>query len=232
MQLFFNESTKKNFHLSKEESKHVIKVLRKKEGDLLDFTDGNGNHQIGEVLKVNINEVNVLIKRIIKKKKLHKYELNIYIAPTKNSKRFEWFLEKSTEIGIDNIIPIFCINSERKKINIKRCKNILISALKQSKRHYLPKLHEPIKFEKIFSNKINGDKYIAYCDSSIYLKKIICSKANKAINCLIGPEGDFDKKEINLAANNGFIPISFGEAILRTETAGIFIASMVKSFQK
>ena len=232
MQLFFNESTKKNFHLSKEESKHVIKVLRKKEGDLLDFTDGNGNHQIGEVLKVNNNEVNVLIKRIIRKKKLHNYKLNIYIAPTKNSKRFEWFLEKSTEIGIDNIIPIFCINSERKKINIKRCKNILISALKQSKRHYLPKLHDPIKFDKIFSNKINGDKYIAYCDSSINLKKIICSKANKTINCLIGPEGDFDKKEINLAANNGFTPISLGEAILRTETAGIFIASMVKSFQK
>lgn len=83
---------------SVKESKHVIKVLRKKEGDLLDFTDGNGNHQIGEVLKVNNNEVNVLIKRIIKKKKLHKYELNIYIAPTKNSKRFEWFLEKSTQM--------------------------------------------------------------------------------------------------------------------------------------
>ena len=232
MQLFFNESTKKNFHLSKEESKHVIKVLRKKEGDLLDFTDGNGNHQIGEVLKVNNNEVNVLIKRIIKKKKLHNYELNIYIAPTKNSKRFEWFLEKSTEIGIDNIIPIFCINSERKKINIKRCKNILISALKQSKRHYLPNLHEPIKFDKIFSNKINGDKYIAYCDNSIDLKKIICFKANRSINCLVGPEGDFDKKEISLATNNGFSAISFGEAILRTETAGIFIASMIKSFQK
>ena len=90
MQLFFNESTKKNFYLSKEESKHVIKVLRKKEGDLLNFTDGNGNHQIGEVLKVDNNEVNVLIKRIIKKKKLHNYELNIYIAPTKNSKRFEY----------------------------------------------------------------------------------------------------------------------------------------------
>ena len=232
MQLFFNESTKKNFSLSREESKHVVKVLRKKEGDLLNFTDGIGNHQIGEILKVNNNEINILIKRIVKRKKLHNYVLNIYIAPTKNSKRFEWFLEKSTELGIDNIIPIFCVNSERKKINIKRCNNILKSALKQSKRYYLPKLHEPMKFDKIFSNKIYGDKYIAHCDSNIDLKKFICSKSNKTINCLIGPEGDFDKEEISLATNNGFNQISLGDAILRTETAGIFIASMVKSFQK
>ena len=232
MQLFFNESTKKNFHLSKEESRHIIKVLRKKEGDLLDFTDGIGNHQIGEILKVNNNEVNVLIKKIVKKRKLHNYELNIYIAPTKNSKRFEWFLEKSTEIGIDNIIPIFCINSERKKININRCKNIIKSAIKQSKRYYLPKFHEPVKFDKIFNNKINGEKYIAYCDSGIDLKRTICFRANREINCLIGPEGDFDKKEISLATNNGFTAISLGKATLRTETAGIFIASMVKSFQK
>ena len=132
MQLFYIEDPEKEIILTKEESKHVIKVLRKKEGDILNFTDGKGMLYKAKITSTEIKKCKLQIINNKQKLKQHNYHLHIAIAPTKNIDRFEWFLEKATEIGIDEITPIICNRSERKSIKIERCQRILISAIKQS----------------------------------------------------------------------------------------------------
>ena len=144
MQLFYLNNPEKEITLTVEESKHATKVLRKKEGDALNFTDGKGNLFIAEITIANSRKTKVRIMRSEQKPKQHNYHLHIAIAPTKNMDRFEWFLEKATEIGIDEITPIICNRSERKAIKTERCNKILLSAMKQSLKFHLPKLNETI----------------------------------------------------------------------------------------
>ena len=144
MQLFFLDNPEKEITLTAEESKHIIKVLRKKEGDILYFTDGKGNLFITEITLANGKRTNVRIIETEPKPKQHNYYLHIAIAPTKNMDRFEWFLEKATEIGIDEITPIICTHSERKVIKTNRCNRILLAAMKQSLKFHLPKLNKVI----------------------------------------------------------------------------------------
>ena len=141
MQLFFCKDDDKELSLSVEESRHVVKVLRKSIGEKLYFTDGKGMFLTGEIITTDKKNTTVKIIKKEKKRKNHNYSLHIAIAPTKNMDRFEWFLEKSTEIGIDEITPIICSNSERKIIKLERCNRILKSAMKQSLKFYLPKLN-------------------------------------------------------------------------------------------
>jgi 16S rRNA (uracil1498-N3)-methyltransferase len=147
--------------------------------------------------------------------------LHIGIAPTKKNDRFEWFLEKVTEIGIDEITPILCDHSERGRLKIDRMQKILISAMKQSLKAYLPKLNEPSDLQKFVIRQFSGQKFIGYCESGTEdeLQKIYQKGQNALI--LIGPEGDFSPDEINLAKKEDFIPISLGKSRLRTETAGV-----------
>lgn len=220
MQLFYLEDPQQEIILETEESKHITKVLRKKAGDILYFTNGKGSLYTAEITLAEKTKCKLKIISTEYKEKKHRYYLHIAIAPTKNMDRFEWFLEKATEIGIDEITPIICERSERKKIKTERSKRILLSAMKQSLRYYLPKINEAIPLSSLLNSTTESSKYIAHCIESKkeQLKKI---KLSKNILILIGPEGDFTQKEINLAIKNKFKAISLGSSRLRTETAGV-----------
>ena len=220
MQLFYLKNPKKEIRLTAEESKHAIKVLRKKEGDMLNFTDGKGNMYIGEVTIPDSKRTSVRIVKSEQKPKQHNYYLHIAIAPTKNMYRFEWFLEKSTEIGIDEITPIICNRSERKILKTERCNRILLSAMKQSLKLHLPKLNEIVTLKDFIKQDFKGAKYIAHCEDGEKNELKIVNKTEETL-ILIGPEGDFSPKEIELALQNQFKEVSLGTSRLRTETAGI-----------
>jgi len=220
MQLFFTENTENEFTLPSEESKHITKVLRKKEGDKINFTDGKGNLIIAEITTSDVRKTRVKVIEKIEKEKEHNYYLHMAIAPTKNMDRFEWFLEKACEIGIDEITPIICDHSERKVVKTERCNRILLSAMKQSLKYHLPKLNEAISFKDFIKGDFDGSKYLAHCEDGKKLDLKTVSKTEKTL-ILIGPEGDFSPTEIENSIANNYTPISLGNSRLRTETAGI-----------
>jgi 16S rRNA (uracil1498-N3)-methyltransferase len=226
MQLFYLEHPEKEIILSTEESKHATKVLRKKEGDILNFTDGQGGFYKAEIIIADSKKTKVQVIKREKKDKQHKYYLHIAIAPTKNMDRFEWFLEKSAEIGIDEITPIICNRSERKAIKTERCNRILLSAMKQSLKFHKTKLNEAISLKECLKQDFEGNKYIAHCDDSekIELKN---ERTKKRTLILIGPEGDFSPNEIEIALQNQFKAVSLGNSRLRTETAGIVAVTTI-----
>ena len=223
MQLFYNPNlteTTTSFVFDKEESKHIIKVLRKKEGDILHVTNGLGFMFSAEITIASDSKCTVKINGT-KKQEAPKFNLHLVVAPTKMNERYEWFLEKATEIGIQEITPIICEHSERKVIKTDRFQKILESAMKQSLHYYLPKLNEPISFKDFIKTKKSGQLFIAHCEETS--KKLLKNelKTSQETTILIGPEGDFSVKEIQLAVENNFIPVSLGSTRLRTETAAI-----------
>ena len=220
MQLFYLENPKDEIILSTEESKHATKVLRKKEGDMLNFTDGKGGFYKAVITLADSRKCRLKIVSNDQKEKQHNYYLHIAIAPTKKMDRYEWFLEKATEIGIDEITPIICSRSERKIIKTERCNRILLSAMKQSLKFHKPKLNEAISLKGFLKQDFEGNKYISHCDGAerIELKN---EKTEKKTLILIGPEGDFSPNEIEMALKNQFKAVSLGNSRLRTETAGI-----------
>ena len=226
MQLFYLENPKDQIILSAEESKHATKVLRKKEGDILDFTDGKGYFYKAKITVADTRKCRLEIISSEQKEKQHNYHLHIAIAPTKNMDRFEWFLEKATEIGIDEITPIICSRSERKVIKTERCNRILLSAMKQSLKFHLPKLNEAISLNDFIKQDFEGTKYIAHCEegNKTELKE---KKKEKRTLMLIGPEGDFSPTEIEMVLQYQFKAISLGTSRLRTETAGIIAAHTI-----
>ena len=187
MQLFYTDNTDTQFTLNTEESKHITKSLRKKEGDVLNFTDGKGNLLIAEIISSDLRKTRVKVIEKIDKEKGHNYYLHIAIAPTKNMDRFEWFLEKATEIGIDEITPIICDRSERKVVKIDRCNRILLSAIKQSLKYHYPKLNKAISFKDFVKLNFEGGKYIAHCEEG-EKKEFREEKKEKRTLILIGPE--------------------------------------------
>jgi len=226
MQLFYLENPKNEIILSAEESKHATKVLRKKEGDILNFTDGKGAFYKAEIIVADSRKCRLKVVSTEQKEKQHNYHLHIAIAPTKNMDRFEWFLEKATEIGIDEITPIICTHSERKKIKTERCNRILLSAMKQSLKFHVPKLNEAMSLSDFIKQDYKGTKYIAHCEDGEKKELKRVNKTEKTI-ILIGPEGDFSPKEIELALQNQFKAVSLGTSRLRTETAGIIAAHSI-----
>ncbi|GAB1309521.1 16S rRNA (uracil(1498)-N(3))-methyltransferase [Urechidicola sp. KH5] len=235
MQLFYSADIQTNdtsFVFDKIESRHIVRVLRKKTGDLLQITNGKGFLFEAEISIAN--DKNCVVK-IVKQKEIKNpwsHKLHIAIAPTKNNDRFEWFLEKATEIGIDEITPIICDHSERKIVKMERLEKVLVSAMKQSLKFRLPQLNEPRKLKE-FLKDANADlKCIAHCEPTD--KKSLKNVLNKkeSILLLIGPEGDFSTDEINLAKKTNFIPITLGESRLRTETAGIVATQSVAFFNE
>lgn len=231
MQLFFTENTNDKFILPAEESKHITKVLRKKEGDNLNFTDGKGHLLIAEITNSDTRKTQVRIIEKYPKEKQHHYYLHIAIAPTKNMDRFEWFLEKSCEIGIDEITPIICERSERKVVKTERCNRILLSAMKQSLKYHLPKLNEAISLKNFLQKDFGGGKYIAHCENG-EKKELRKEKIENKTLVLIGPEGDFSPKEIEKSEHYNFTPISLGNSRLRTETAGIVAVNTISIIKK
>lgn len=223
MQLFYDATINENlnsFIFDKEESKHIIKVLRKKENDILFVTNGLGYLFKTEITLASDSKCTVRILSFEKAEKTS-YQLHLAVAPTKMNDRYEWFLEKATEIGISEITPIICDHSERKVVKTDRFDKIILAAMKQSNQLFLPKLNEPIALKDFFKKEFNSTKYIAHCEetSKKTLKESI--KPSTDIVMLIGPEGDFSEKEIKLALENNYIPVSLGNTRLRTETAAI-----------
>lgn len=218
MQLFYSKEISSSLLLNSEESKHCLKVLRKKENDNIFVTDGNGFLYKCKIIKIENNLVNVNIINTIQNQKKKKVELAISLPKQRN--RIEWIIEKATEIGIDIISPLICENSERIKINTDRMNKIAISSMKQSLRTNLPKISEIQKFSKFVKTNTFEQKYIAHCKNDS--QKIRIKNIKSQNSCiLIGPEGDFSVEEIKLANNLNFQSVSLSKNRLRTETAAI-----------
>ena len=223
MQLFYNSNISENdlgFTFNKDESRHIVKVLRKKKGDILQITNGRGWLFEGELTSIDLKRCTVTVTT----KALHNerpYTLHLAVAPTKMNDRYEWFLEKATEIGIDTITPIICDHSERKVFKAERFEKIIEAAMKQSLQYYKPKLKAPIAFKDFITQEFTGQCFIAHCEETD--KKSLKSQLKRDENCtiLIGPEGDFSVKEIEIALRHNFIPVTLGTTRLRTETAAI-----------
>jgi len=217
--------------LNEENSRHIVQVLRMAEGRQINITDGLGAICTAEIVEAHKKKCTVKIidtlKQIAPAKKV-----SIAISPVKNSSRFEWFLEKATEIGVTEIVPLLCERNEKQHLKFDRLRGILISAVLQSQQAWLPILHEPIKFKKFVEENTSTNKFIAHCDeqNKISLKAIIGQLSNQPINhstILIGPEGDFTKDEIEFALQNNFTPVALGNTRLRTETAALVAATLL-----
>ncbi len=224
MQLFFHPNVveeDQQIVFPRDESKHIVKVLRKKEGDILHVTNGNGYLFISEL---NLITPQQCIAKVIevKKEETPKYYLHMAVAPTKMNDRYEWFLEKATEIGVMEITPIICDHSERKVVKLDRFERVLQSAMKQSLHFTLPKINQPVRFSEFVTDTPEGTKYIAHCEDELEKRSLKNSLnlGEKSI-VLIGPEGDFSSEEIALAKQNSWKPVSLGSTRLRTETAAI-----------
>jgi 16S rRNA (uracil1498-N3)-methyltransferase len=225
MQLFYNPNIsklEKEVTFDKEESRHIVKVLRMKDGDTFKITNGKGSFFSAEM--INANPKGCLVKILSEEMQQPlPYQLHLAVAPTKLNDRYEWFLEKVTEIGISEITPIICDHSERKIIKTERYEKILQSAMKQSLKAYLPVLNEAVSYKDFINSENTSEvlKCIAHCEETDKksLKSVL--KPNQKITILIGPEGDFSSAEIELAKQAGFIPVTLGESRLRTETAAV-----------
>jgi 16S rRNA (uracil1498-N3)-methyltransferase len=229
MQLFYNakvDNSATQFSFPEEESRHIVRVLRKQVGDELQITNGKGYIFTAKIIDANEKRCKIeVVSKVKKHQKMH--WLHMVVAPTKSNERYEWFLEKATEIGVNEITPIICANSERKTLKMERLKKVLLSAMKQSNRSYLPKLNDLITFDEFLNKEHKGLRFIAHCkdDEKMDLKRRVA--ADKDVIILIGPEGDFTKQEINRSYELGFLPVSLNEGRLRTETAAIIACATV-----
>ena len=205
--------------LNNEEFRHCIKSLRKKVGDEIHVLDGIGNKYVTELYQIDKASCSLKIKET-ESFAPPPCKLEIAIAPTKNNARFEWFLEKATEIGISKISPIVCKHSERKVLKIERMKKIIVSAMKQSGRFYLPELMELQSLKSFLEQSLKENKYVAHLKdgAGTFMNKL--EKAEDAL-VLIGPEGDFATHELELLEKLSFETVLLSKARLRTETAGI-----------
>lgn len=235
MQLFYAPEISLPRHtLTEEESRHCIRVLRMTIGDELHLTDGRGTMHRCKVVDDNAKRCVVEVVETTPEYEPLGYRLVMAVAPTKIIDRFEWFLEKATEIGVTEIYPIECEHSERRQIKDEREEKVITAAVKQSLKAYHPKLHPMTSVRDVIAMDFEGDKFIAHCDSSFgqkeYLGKLV--KKSRDTLILIGPEGDFSKEEINFAAQNGFTAITLGRERLRTETAAVVATTVVSTINK
>lgn len=244
---FYIESfdpTIKSIVLDEETSRHIAQVLRMKKGEKINLTDGKGNLLTAEIVLDHKKhcEVKVIDSRLLQRPRQsdlgggqrthHSRRVTIAISLLKSTPRFEWFLEKATEIGVSEIIPLICERTEKQKFRFERMQQICISAMLQSQQCWLPVLHKPLAYELFFRQEeiANADqKLIAHCieeEKKTLLNSHISSSTHSII--LIGPEGDFSKDEIGLALQYNFIPVSLGVTRLRSETAGIVAATLLR----
>ncbi len=222
MHLFYTPDLNGNIYILNEtESKHCIRVLRLSSGDEIQLINGKGGFYKAKIMDPNPKKCGVEIVESIHEFGKRNHYLHIAIAPTKNMDRFEWFLEKATEIGIDEITPILCEHSERKVIKPERLEKVIISAVKQSIKAYKPVLNDLMTYSDFINQDFKGQKFIAHCEENekLLLKNEYKNGSDAII--LIGPEGDFSPQEIEMAIKNDFKEISLGESRLRTETAGV-----------
>lgn len=222
MHVFYTPNIDKTHELPEEESQHCTRVLRLSAGDEIMLTDGKGSFYKATITAANNKRCLFEINETIPQEPLWKGHLHIAMAPTKNMDRNEWFTEKATEIGIDELTFLNCRYSERKVIKTERIEKIIVSGIKQSLKARVPLLNDLIDFKSFIKQDFQGQKFIAHCydeNDKVYLKDVL--KTDENVLILIGPEGDFSEEEVKLAKENGFKPISLGNSRLRTETAAL-----------
>lgn len=221
MYIFYVPDIEKSQELPQEEAQHCTRVLRLSEGAEIFLTDGRGFFYKAEISLISGKKCFFTIKERIGQEEPVGCHLHIAIAPTKNMDRMEWFVEKSTEIGLSELSFLNCRYSERKVIKTERIHKIAVSAMKQSMKAFLPVVHEVITFDEFLKQEFNGQKFIAHCykEEKRLFKEVI--QRGEDVLILIGPEGDFSEKEVEKAIKAGFVPISLGNSRLRTETAGV-----------
>lgn len=221
MHVFYTPDIQIQPELPAEEAAHAVRVLRLQSGDEVMLTDGKGNFYRAEIGIATSKRCLVNILETLPQEPLWTGHLHIAMAPTKNMDRTEWFAEKATEIGFDELTFLNCRFSERKVIKTERIAKILVSALKQSLKARLPRLNEMTDFDKFIAQPFSGQKFIAHCyEGEKPLLKDIVHRGEDAL-VLIGPEGDFSEEEVERATAHGFVPISLGRSRLRTETAAL-----------
>ena len=219
--MFYCPDILHSFTLSEEESQHAVRVLRLQAGDELELVDGAGGYYKAVISNPHPKHCEFVIKETFTEFGKRDYRLHIAIAPTKNIERLEWFIEKCTEIGIDEITPVICRFSERKIIKPERLEKIIVSAAKQSLKAYFPILNPMCSFRDFIQQTTVSQKFIAHCyEQDKQLLQRVYQKSSDAV-ILIGPEGDFSPEEVQAAIQHQFQPVSLGSSRLRTETAGI-----------
>jgi 16S rRNA (uracil1498-N3)-methyltransferase len=222
---FMADISGNSFVLDEDASKHIVSVLRKEKGEKLLLTDGKGTKAIATIIDDNRKrcEVQLTERTAIPQTSL---KVSIAISLIKNASRFEWFLEKATEIGVTEIIPLLCDRTEKEKFRHDRLNGILTSAMLQSQQCWLPQLSDPLSFNSILERTTEEQRLIAHC---LPEEKVQLASVNRhsASIILIGPEGDFTESEIERALNKGFQPVALGNTRLRTETAGIVAATLL-----
>jgi 16S rRNA (uracil1498-N3)-methyltransferase len=213
--------------LSPDESKHCIGVLRHHNGDIVDVFSHSGEIYTAKIINDNQKEC---VLNIIDAKPVYRRPefLHIAIAPTKNTERFEWFVEKAVEIGIEEITPLLCEHSERKVMKTDRIEKIVVSAMKQSLNLNFPKINQPEEFKDFIRLRAEKTKCIAYCEEKTITFAETISSGSTTLT-MIGPEGDFSKQEVEMAISKEFIPVSLGRNRLRTETAGVVSCAIFQS---
>ncbi len=229
VQLFFAKNIEKGIAFLADDEIGHLAVLRKKAGDRVDLIDGSGLFFEAEILELSKKSASARVLAQKKDPKSRDFGLHIAIAPTKNLDRFEWFLEKSTEIGIAQITPILTKRSERTVLKTERLEKIILSAAKQSCRAELPKLAQLIDYQSFMKTQAGAGGFIAHCfeGEKAHLKNLLEPKKSAVV--LIGPEGDFTPDEAEKARLAGFVGCSLGAARLRTETAGVFVAALFEA---
>ncbi len=233
MNMFYEPDLEENMAvLSQDESHHCVRVLRMKEGEQMLITNGRGMLCEARLVKADPKACLVEITHVLHNYGKRPYKLHIALAPTKSINRFEWFLEKATECGIDVIIPLLCEYSERKIIKPARLEKHIVSAMKQSCRAYMPVLKPLTKFSDLINNTRTGDHFIAHCGKGDKQRLFdVCTPGTDVI-IIMGPEGDFSEEEILLACSKGFKAISLGKHRLRTETAAIAACIQVNTINQ
>jgi 16S rRNA (uracil1498-N3)-methyltransferase len=209
------------FQLSAEESKHIVKVLRMKAGDDILFTNGQGMLYRCRIAEANPKGCFVEVQKTESGTDRRDFYLQMAVAPTKNISRFEWFLEKATEIGIDRITPFISEHSERKAVKTERLNRVITAAMKQSLKTFHPVLDEAVSFQKVIQQPFEGQKFIAYIGEAVTLELSKACHRGSNVLVLIGPEGGFGSGEVEAAKISGFVPIKLGPSRLRTETAAV-----------
>jgi 16S rRNA (uracil1498-N3)-methyltransferase len=224
MQLFYTpeiDPKSPNYFLNEEESKHCIRVLRLEKGSEVQLIDGKGGLYAAIIQDPHPKRTILQITSVTTAFNKRNHYLHIAMAPTKNIERMEWFLEKATEIGIDEITPIICQRSERKEVKVDRLNKIITAAMKQSLKAYHPVLNESMSFKQLLSKPFEGQKFMAHCEDTEKTDLKSTLKNNSEYLILIGPEGDFSPAEIDDALLSGFKAITLGDSRLRTETAAL-----------
>ncbi|UKJ07704.1 16S rRNA (uracil(1498)-N(3))-methyltransferase [Solitalea lacus] len=222
MHLFYTpDIAGSSYQLNEEESKHCVRVLRLTTGDIIYLIDGRGGFYKTEIIDAHPKRCALHVLEHIENYGKRNFYLHVAIAPTKNIERIEWFLEKATEIGIDEITPIICQRSERKEVKTERLNKIIVSAMKQSLKAFQPKLNESVDFKRFIVQRSEKCKLIAHCIESDRKSLGQTYHKGQEVLVLVGPEGDFSEEEINFALQNDFKPVTLGESRLRTETAGL-----------